>query len=71
MLGDGGMNSAFDKQVQPCLGQMAEANEVLDLVHVSRINQHHIPDVLKLIHHTMVWRVHDYRKSEGLSARVP
>lgn len=71
VLVDGGMESAFVTHVQPFLGQMAAAGERLDLVYVSHIDQDHVSGVLKLLDNTMLWRVHEYRKSKGLTTKVP
>ena len=71
VLVDGGMADAFIAHVQPFLGEMAAAGKQLDLVYVSHIDQDHIAGVLKLLDHTMVWRVHDFRKAKGLSTKEP
>lgn len=71
MLIDGGMGDAFTAHVQPFLGQMAAAGEHLDLVYVSHIDQDHIAGVLKLLDNTMLWRVHGYRKANGLTTKKP
>lgn len=71
VLVDGGMADAFTEHVQPFLGDLAAAGEHLDLVYVSHIDQDHIAGVLKLLDNIMTWRVHRYRKDNGLSTKLP
>lgn len=71
VLIDGGMANAFTTQVQPFLGELAEAGQRLHLVYVSHIDQDHIAGVLQLLDNIMLWRVHEYRKGKGLSTKVP
>jgi beta-lactamase superfamily II metal-dependent hydrolase len=71
ILVDGGMADAFTAHVQPFLGEMARADEELDLVYISHIDQDHIAGVLKLLDNIMLWRVHEYRKSQALATKVP
>lgn len=65
MLVDGGMPAAYSAHVSTALGEIAAAQEQIDLVYVSHIDQDHIGGVLRLFDDIVAWRVFDYQVANG------
>jgi beta-lactamase superfamily II metal-dependent hydrolase len=71
MLVDGGMSSSYKAHVAPTLGALRDANEVLDLVYLSHIDEDHIDGVLTLMDTELDWRVHDFQLQNGNATHKP
>ena len=65
VLVDGGMKQSFSKHVAPDLHKLREANQRLDVVYVSHIDQDHISGVLQLFDDIKDWTVHEFQKANG------
>jgi hypothetical protein len=65
ILIDGGMRDSFSQHVAPHLGRLASANQKLDLVYVSHIDQDHTLGILQLLDDTLAWRVRDFQHGSG------
>ena len=67
ILIDGGFKSTFQKYTLPVLAEIAERDEILDLVCVSHIDSDHISGILQLMDAVLAWRVFDFQRSQGNS----
>jgi hypothetical protein len=70
ILIDGGMRDDYRRHVAGALGRLAEADERLDLVYLSHIDQDHISGVLQLLDDVVAWRVFDFQRSRN-NTRFP
>jgi len=62
---DGGRVTSFREQAWDTLRQLAQGNEVLDLVVVSHIDEDHISGILWLMDAVAQWTVFDFQVGEG------
>jgi beta-lactamase superfamily II metal-dependent hydrolase len=65
LLADGGMRDSYKRYVSPTLGKIAEAEQAIDLVYVSHIDQDHIAGILQMMDNVVAWRVYDYQTHTG------
>lgn len=65
VLVDGGMRDSYSMHVSPALAELREAEETLDVVYVSHIDQDHISGVLQMMDDEVEWRVHDFQVKSG------
>lgn len=68
---DGGRTGSFREQTWPTLRQLAENEEVLDLVVVSHIDADHISGILWLMEAVAQWTVFDFQVTEGGNVDFP
>jgi len=66
-LVDGGRKGTFEDHARKAIAELPR----LDLVCVSHIDEDHIAGILGLVGDEVAWRVHEFRKAEGLSTRKP
>jgi len=67
ILCDGGMRESFVEHVAPEL----EAEDALDLVYVSHVDEDHIAGILQLLDNAMAWKVHDFHQKHGGGVKPP
>jgi hypothetical protein len=71
VLVDGGRKTSYEKFTRPFLGALREAQQPLDVVCVSHIDDDHISGILRLVEDEVAWRVHEFRRSLDPSAKPP
>ncbi len=72
MLIDGGRKATFEDHTVPALGEMRDADEDLDVVYVSHIDNDHISGILRLMDLEVEWRTFDFQDSRpGANPREP
>jgi beta-lactamase superfamily II metal-dependent hydrolase len=70
LLADGGMRTSFRAHAAPKLSQLYRAQQPLEVVYVSHIDQDHISGVLQLLDDLLEWRVHEYQLQHGNPRRA-
>ncbi|MPY89897.1 MAG: MBL fold metallo-hydrolase [Luteitalea sp.] len=65
ILVDGGMPGAYRDHVAPTLAKLRKANQKIDLVYISHIDQDHIGGILEMLDDEVTWRVHEYQTNNG------
>lgn len=65
VLVDGGMASSYSEHVAPALEHLRAADQALDLVYVSHIDQDHISGVLQMLDDLVAWRVYEFQRDSG------
>jgi Metallo-beta-lactamase superfamily. len=71
VLVDGGMRPSYSEHVAPALGKLRNANESIDVVYVSHIDQDHISGVLQMMDDEVAWRVHDFQVKHNNPGHKP
>jgi hypothetical protein len=72
VLIDGGRSGAFADNARARIAAIRDAaDQKLDVVCVSHIDEDHIAGILRLVEDEVAWRVFDFRESQGLSPSRP
>jgi len=65
ILVDGGMSNAYRDFVRPTMGQLAQDDQLLDLVYVSHIDEDHISGILEMMEDAVAWKRFDFQRASG------
>lgn len=71
ILCDGGMAASMRTHVRNELAKLREANEKIDYVYISHIDQDHISGALQLLEDELEWRLFDFHAQNGTPIRKP
>jgi beta-lactamase superfamily II metal-dependent hydrolase len=63
ILVDGGRKGSYEDNTRDFLGQLQAANEKLDIVCVSHIDDDHISGILRLVEDEVEWRAFEFRQA--------
>lgn len=71
VLVDGGRRTSYQANTRDVLGALRTANEKLDLVCVSHIDDDHITGVLQLVEDEVEWRAFEFRQADDPTEPEP
>ncbi len=71
ILCDGGMAASMRTHVRDELAKLRKANQKIDYVYISHIDQDHISGALQLLEDELEWRLFDFHAQQGTPIREP
>lgn len=71
MLIDGGRAASYQKNTRDFLGALRTANQKIDVVCVSHIDDDHITGILQLVEDEVEWRAFEFQQSDDPGATEP